>query len=305
MFRFGAAVFVAESAVALGGSCNAPDNCYHSNWAVPCSNASDQAACEASGGDWSGSGPTPSPAPQPTPTPTPAPPPAPPPAPITGDVIGYWDKTWAPGAAPTGANLGVAFNGWADPSQALSDSASVMNELTGTKYISIGGGNANGSFSLKRLQDLEGLINAGSFVGWHGIALDVEECSETGLASAFLKVTAAAKAKGFETMVTVSHSAPYGCTDASDLMRTFLADSNTDYMSPQLYSSGAESSPDFAETTDAGVPWSQYVGLSSKLIPSIVDETHYSAITDFFAALEVPVAGYVQWKTVGSATVVV
>jgi len=302
MFRFSVAVFVAaESAAALDCSCNAPDNCYHSSWAVPCSDASDQAACEASGGDWCGQGPTPSPAPQPTPTPAPTPaPPAP-----AGDIIGYWDKTWAPGAAPTGANLGVAFNGWADPAQALSDSAGVYNDLAGTKYISIGGGNANGSFSLERLQDLVGLINSGSFEGWHGIALDVEECSETGLASAFLKATAAAKAKGFDTMVTVSHSAPYGCTDASELMSTFFADSNTDYVSPQLYSSGAESSPDFAETTDAGVPWSQYVGMRAKLIPSVVDGTHYSATRDFFAALGVPVAGYVQWKTVGSATVVV
>jgi len=244
----------------------------------------------------------PAPRPSPTPTPSPSPSPAPPPAP--SGVLGYWDKTWAAGRAPHGANLGVAFNGWADPGHALSDSAGVHNSLTGKKYISIGGGNANGRFSLALVRKLERSIKANGFSAWHGIALDIEECSETGLASAFQAVLAAAKGKGLETMVTVSHSAPYGCTDAHELMRVFLADGNTDYVSPQLYGAGTESSPDFSETTNANVPWTQYVGMRPKLIPSIVDDTHYSPTIDFFTAAGVPVAGYVQWKTVSSALVV-
>jgi len=245
--------------------------------------------------------PTPSPSPTPSPPPVPPAPPSPPPA---GGILGYWDKTWAAGSAPRGANLGVAFNGWADAGHALSDSAGVYNSLTGTKYISIGGGNANGRFSLALVQDLERRIKANAFSAWQGIALDIEECSETGLASAFQAVLAAAKGKGLETMVTVSHSAPYGCTDAHELMRVFLADGNTDYVSPQLYGPGTETSPDFSETINANVTWTQYVGMRPKLIPSIVDHTHYRPTIDFFTAAGIPVAGYVQWKTVSSALVV-
>merc|ERR1712232_581596 len=58
--------------------CTAPDNCYHVQWAVPCSDAANKAACEASNGVWEGS---PSPSPSPTPTPTPPPTPTPTPSP--------------------------------------------------------------------------------------------------------------------------------------------------------------------------------------------------------------------------------
>lgn len=218
-----------------------------------------------------------------------------------GTVIGYWDKTWAPGAAPQGATLGVAFNGWADPQSALDDSAAVRSSLVGTKYISIGGGNDNGAFSLARVQDLESKIKAGAFSDWQGIALDVEECHETGLSDAFARVTAAAKAKGLETMVTVSHSQPYGCADAEALMRGFFADPNVDYHSPQLYTSGEEASPDF---TAVGTSWEQYASAKGRLVPSLVDGSHYAAASDFFSGKGSALAGYVQWKA-GDAGVLV
>jgi hypothetical protein len=214
-----------------------------------------------------------------------------------GTVIGYWDKTWAPSGAPAGANLGVAFNGWADPASALSDSVAVKSSLVGTKYISVGGGNDNGAFSLARVQDLEAQIKAGAFDGWEGIALDVEECHETGLGPAFQAVTAAAKARGLQTMVTVSHSQPYGCDDAEALMAAFFEDGNTDYMSPQLYTSGDEASPDF---TAVGTSWEQYGSSKAQLIPSIVDSTHYDAVSQHFNALGIEVQGYVQWASAGA-----
>jgi hypothetical protein len=45
-----------------GHHCTPPDNCYHSQWAVPCSDAANEYACQQSGGVWEGS---PSPAPHP------------------------------------------------------------------------------------------------------------------------------------------------------------------------------------------------------------------------------------------------
>jgi len=280
-------------------TCVGSDNCYHQQWAAPCSSASDQGACENSVGVWCpNSPPSPSPANVPTPPPSPVPNPVPP---SGGLEIGYWDKTWSSSGAPAGATFGVAFNGWADPATALSDSAGVYNSLVGRKYISIGGGNKNGAFSKARLDSLVSMLNAGKFSQYQGLAIDLEECSETGLASSFLAATAAAKAAGMETMVTISHSAPYGCSDKVDLMRAVFADSNCDYLSPQLYTSGGESEPDFVYD---GISWEEYASYKGRIIPSIVDDTHYAATESFFAAKGAPVTGFVQWASVQSQVLV-
>jgi len=238
----------------------------------------------------------------PTPSP-PTPPPTPSPTPPTpgGIEIGYWDKTWSSSGAPTGATFGVAFSGWADPSSALADSAGVYNSLVGRKYISVGGGNVNGRFNKARLASLVSMLKAGKFSRYQGLAIDLEECYQTGLASSFLAVTAAAKAVGLETMVTISHSAPYGCEDKVDLMRAVLADINTDYLSPQLYTSGAESKPDFVYD---GISWEEYASYKGRIIPSIVDRTHYAATKSFFAGKSAPVSGFVQWANVRSQVLV-
>lgn len=181
---------------------------------------------------------------------------------------------------------------------ALADSEAVYGSLVGRKYISIGGGNENGAFSKARLDSLASMIKSGQFSKYQGLALDVEECSEVGLASSFLAATAAAKAAGMETMVTVSHSAPYGCSDKRDLMLALIGDINCDYLSPQLYTSGEEGLPDF---TADGITWEEYGQSRGKIIPSIVDGTHYPATQSYFAGKGVPLSGYVQWAHATSA----
>jgi len=280
-------------------TCVGSNDCYHVQWAAPCSISGSQGACENSVGVWCPNSP---PSPSPSPVPTPVPTPVPSPGPIPGGVeIGYWDKTWSSSQAPNGATFGVAFSGWADPSSALADSAGVYNSLVGRKYISIGGGNKNGRFNTARLASLVSMLDAGKFSQYQGLAIDLEECYETGLAPSFLAVTAAAKAAGMETMVTISHSAPYGCEDKVDLMRAVFADSNTDYLSPQLYTSGAESEPDFVYD---GISWEEYASYKGRIIPSIVDDTHYAATESFFAAAGAPVSGFVQWANVQSQVLV-
>jgi len=222
---------------------------------------------------------------------------------VVNAVLGYWDWTWEVSGAPSGATFGVAFNGWADPSQALSDSEDVYSSLVGDKYISIGGGNNNGRFTRSKLQALVTSINSGNFEKYDGIALDVEEC-DSGLETEFTQALAAAKAKGMKTMVTISHSAPYGCDDAKQLMQLFFADGNTDYLSPQMYTSGEEQTPDFDETTDAGVSFDEYTKSRAAIIPSIVDETHYAAVKDFFQAKGVSCVGYVQWAHAHASAIV-
>jgi hypothetical protein len=52
--------------------------------------------------------------------------------------------------------------------------------------------------------------------------------------------------------VTVSHSAPVEADTAADsvaYINAWVTDTNIDILSPQLYTSGTESSPDYAETS--------------------------------------------------------
>jgi hypothetical protein len=66
---------------------------------------------------------------------------------------------------------------------------------------------------------------------------------------AFRAAFAAAKANGIKVAVTTSHSAPYSTDtpqDAIDMVKAWVADANVDILSPQLYSSGQETSPEFA-----------------------------------------------------------
>lgn len=147
-------------------------------------------------------------------------------------------------------------------------------------------------FDSEKLNSLVSMINNGKFSKYQGIALDVEECMETGLASLFLSAMAAAKSKDLGTIVSVSHSSPYGCSDGHDLMTAFFADSNIDYISPQLYTSGDEISPDFDAIT---VAWDEYKQSRASLLPSIVDGTQYSSAQKYFSDIGIPISGYMQW----------
>ena len=97
---------------------------------------------------------------------------------------------------------GIAFSGWTDPAKAVADSAKVVASLPGTKWISLGGGNANGAFpSVASVSAITSAINAGTFAGYSGIVFDIEE-GTSGLASAFAQSFAAAKSKGFKVSST-------------------------------------------------------------------------------------------------------
>jgi len=80
-----ASLLLPVATLACDGTCDGSNNCYHSAWAVPCSQASDKAACEASGGCWTQGGPSPGPGP--------APGPAPPPK--AGGSLGAYFANWA------------------------------------------------------------------------------------------------------------------------------------------------------------------------------------------------------------------
>jgi len=198
---------------------------------------------------------------------------------------------------PVNTNLVVAFSGWANPYNALSDSGAIYSNLVGLKFISIGGGNTNGRFTSQILIQLNSMIVAGSLSAYDGICYDIEE-GDSGLATAFSTSFAVAKANSLKVLVTVSHSAPYGINDKVQLMNALFADPNIDILSPQLYSSGTESSNDY---TYSGVPWSSYATTSAAIVPSIVSASMYADAQAFFldssrSGTSFAIQGFIQWK---------
>jgi hypothetical protein len=70
----------------------------------------------------------------------------------------------------------------------------------------------------------------------------------------------------------------------------------SDFISPQLYETGTESSNDFS--TNAGVPWKEYVNAKAAFVPSIVKASMYSNAQSTFANYGVTTKGYIQWAQV-------
>jgi len=221
--------------------------------------------------------------------------PAPTPSPPGTQIIGYYSPTWAGSQGPAGATLGIAFSGWILPSQAVGYTGP---PLKGAQYVSVGGGNANGKFTAANLQSVISGINDGTFrtAGYDGICFDVEEC-DAGLASAFAAAFAAAKSQDLRVFVTTSHSAPYGCPDGASLIQSWLGDENLDFISPQLYTSGRESEPDF--TANDQVAWSTWRSSKIRVVPSIVTASQYAAVQKWAAEQGFSVlGGFLQWASV-------
>jgi LysM repeat protein len=215
----------------------------------------------------------------------------------TAPNMGYWNHTWRPCASPPDATMGMAFSGWSDPVKALADSQQVMSSLVGKKYITLGGGDSsdNGKFTQTFLLAIENAISTGAFVGYDGIAFDVE-IGDSGLALVFEQTFALAKSNGFQVLVTVSHSAPFKIDDAAALMSSFFSSTNIDFLSPQLYTTGEETQNDYSLTTGVSVTWQQYATAKALIVPSIVSDSLYADAQRKFATYGVELAGYVVWN---------
>ena len=220
--------------------------------------------------------------------------------------MGYWDWTWSGTACPQNATLSMAFSGWAEVKTALQNSAKCQPCLVGTTYLSIGGGNNNGRFNVTVLNDINNAIQAGKLAGYDGIAYDVEG-GDSGLSQAFTNSFKTAKENGFKVLVTVSHSAPYGITDADTLMKAFFADDNIDILSPQLYSTGEEGSNEYATTSGTTTTWADYATSKAAVVPSIIHSSWYNDpespnnSTDakaYFEEQGVELQGYIQWQQI-------
>jgi len=229
---------------------------------------------------------------------------------VSGEMIGYYSWNWGAGSTgPAGANAAAAFTGYTDVKTAIEyypEGASwCCPELKGEKWLTLGGGNSVGAFNAEALSQIAvaaDYIKSNS--NYVGVLFDVEIVtgSSSIMVEAFTTVFKAIKDKGLKVGVTISHSAPY-MTDtpyvAVDLIKNWVKDDNIDFLSPQLYSSGTEGAPDFAETSNcksAGCTWDLYVGMTPKMVPSLVEESHYAAAQSFFDKFGIATDGFFQWK---------
>ena len=211
-------------------------------------------------------------------------------------MIGYYSFSWTPGGgAPPGTTIGIAFSGWGAVSQAL-QAGPAAGALAGTtKYLSLGGGNKNGLLSVAMLSGFASSIPAITGAGFNGVCFDVEEShDESQMTPAMQTAFASCKAAGLRVMVTTSHSAPVRSSSPGAVVASWVADSHIDILSPQLYTSGKEHSPQF--DTSGGVAWSSWKGAHAVILPSLVDSSHYASTQAFFSSQGISIGGYMQWK---------
>jgi len=220
-------------------------------------------------------------------------------------MVGYYSPSWDSGSkGPTGATMGVAFSGWVDPVKAIADYHGPV--LKGDKYCSVGGGNDNGRFTPSRIQKITQSMKLFKQAGYDGLCYDVEEVVGNGsvLVAAFKTSFAACKQAGLKVFVTTSHTAPYKSDtpqDAVDLVKSWVSDPNVDFLSPQLYSSGEEKAPDFAETGNCasqGCTWQIWQGSHGTIVPSLANGSQYSAAESGLSKRGITIDGYVQWQEI-------
>lgn len=207
------------------------------------------------------------------------------------EVRGYYELTWTASTPQADASHAVAFSGWVNVNNAIYESDQKYSSLVGSKYISFGGGNANGYWTTSAISSINNAISSGTLQHYDGICYDIEE-GNAGLSSAFEQSFQIAKQTGFSVLVTISHSAPYGVSDKTQVMDTILSSSNVDYVSPQLYTTGQETQNDYATS---GYGWSNYANRQPKIIVSITQSNLFSDAESTFSTYGVSLAGYILW----------
>ena len=216
---------------------------------------------------------------------------------IAPPLTGYYWWTWNAGSSPLNISYPyICFSGWTQISQVLSACKNLKIPTNKPKIISFGGGNAAGRWSKSILTNIDAGIKNGQLAGWTGIMYDVGE-GDSGLASAFATSFATAKAKGLQVIVTVSFAQPYNIPDAKFLMTNcFLTNTNIDYLSPQFYETGTETSNLYTLAVN-GVPWSAFAKSRAKVVPSLViGSRDYAPAVAEMKKHGVTLYGYLQWS---------
>jgi hypothetical protein len=210
-------------------------------------------------------------------------------------IVGYYSWNWGKGSTgPPGATHGVAFAGLPDVQRAID--AYIREQtwcscppLHGTRLLDLGGGNSQGAFTMQILQNIIRDISLVKPAGYDGVMFDVEEVQgDESIVKDFAAAFAAAKSEGLQVHVTTSHSAPYKANSPAvsvALVKAWVTDSNIDVLSPQLYSTGKETRPEFAETNFCkaqGCTWELYRGTNITVAPSLAFRSHYEEAQHWF-----------------------
>ena len=120
--------------------------------------------------------------------------------------------------------------------------------------------------------------------GFAGVCFDIEGTKGgQELIDAFERAFAVLRKSGLDVMITTSHSAPYGA-DSDDIriamVKSWVESSNVGYLSPQLYTSGGEGTPQLEALmgVNGDIPWDLYKGAKAKFVPSIVNKGQVGAL---------------------------
>lgn len=203
---------------------------------------------------------------------------------------GYYKWTWSSTQPPAGSwDIGILFGG-ESPKQAIDININKASTITAAKkFLNLGGGLESGIWNITDFDYINQKLPDIKKAGWDGICFDVEVCTPgVSFVDAFKNCFAKCKQAGLQVLVTMSHTNPYQCQSGAgqgmDLVNSWIADSNVDYISPQLYSSG-----DALEPSDL----SMFKSVESKILPSIPDVPDWDKVQ--FGA------GYIIWKQIGAA----
>jgi hypothetical protein len=185
----------------------------------------------------------------------------------------------------------------------------------GVQFLSIGGASQRGVLTRDSLKSFfrKGLDKVKD-AGFQGVCFDIELTKgEEGLVAEFERAFAACKKEGLLVMVTTSHTAPYAAAPrAKELfVDAWVKSENIDIFSPQLYTNGYETSPEYTMTPcrSAGgldsskCTWERLKPMKAKIIPSLASDGHYADVKRFFAEKGITTQGYFQWKDPSGALV--
>merc|ERR1711939_144458 len=238
-----------------------------------------------------------------------------------GEIIGFYSWSWEPSTSqgPAGANNPVAFighasidaslNAWANDNGIGGHTFTQQNGVNGvTTWLSVGGGTDPGRLNAEVLKEIGDQCAKVKDNGFGGIMFDVEKVSGSAdtLIPLFDEAFSKCKQVGLQVGLTTSHSAPYEAdspSDAKRLVESWCANGgDLDLISPQLYTTGYETAPDFAVTSSCasvGCGWELYHNCNPKFVPSIVEDSHYTAVQAWASGTAgVQAEGFFQWKMV-------
>uniref|UniRef100_A0A6C0CQ46 DUF5648 domain-containing protein n=1 Tax=viral metagenome TaxID=1070528 RepID=A0A6C0CQ46_9ZZZZ len=216
----------------------------------------------------------------------------------SAEMVGYYYKTFSSTADKAGPpssmkgvlTMGIAFSGYVDYTNAELESNSVQNGIVGQKFLSIGGGNKYGRFTIASINAFNAKIPYIKGDGYTGLCYDIE-IGDAGLTQAFLNSFQLARNNGLTVFVTVSYQAPFDVPDAkTQLMPALLASPNVNYISPMLYTSGCELVNNYA---GGATEWGMWKNAVSKIVVSITSPSLYQDAVSHFNSFGITLHGYI------------